>query len=131
MGASSVTFKNSTSSTVSVAYMRRDAPTCSERCGSNWAVLGWVVLAPGESKSRPNPDQNRWFYYYAESADGSLVWNGAYGGEVQRARFAECRGCILYQVQQNGEPQYRPSPPWYEVGYRVLDTNTFGGVNLK
>ena len=130
MGSSSVKFTNSTNSTVWVAYMRRDASACSERCGSNWAVLGWIELAPGASASRSNPDSNRWFYYYAEAAD-RRTWSGLYSGEVQRQRFAECRGCIPYTVQQNGEPKYFPSPPWYEVGYRELDTNAYGGVNLR
>lgn len=131
MGASSVRFTNSTGSTVFVAYMRRDVNTCSERCQSNWAVLGWIRLEPGTSQTRVNPDRNRWFYYYAEAADGSGVWNGQYSGEVQRQAFVECRGYILYQVVQNGEPQHFPAPPWYEVGYRQLDTDMFGGVNLE
>ena len=130
MGASSVNFVNQTSSTVNVAYMRANAPNCSDRCGSVWEVLGWIVLAPGGSQSRANPDSSRWFYFYAESADGRLVWNGAYRGEVQNNRFAECRGCILYQTRQNGEAQSFPIPPWHLVGYVELDTNTFGGVNL-
>jgi hypothetical protein len=130
MGASAVKFTNATGSTVYVAYMRREANRCGARCGSNWAVLGWIKLEPGASQSRANPDKNRWFYYYAESADGSMVWNGAYQGEAQRQEFSECRGCIPWQMVHHPKPRYFPSPPWYELGYRELDTNSFGGVNL-
>jgi hypothetical protein len=128
MGTSSVNFMNNTSSPVNVAYMRRNASNCSDRCGSVWEVLGWLVLAPGKGLKGSNPDRNRWFYFYAESA--TRVWNGDYSGEVQSPRFTECRGCILYQIQQNGEAESFPISPWHLVGFAALDTNTFGGVDL-
>ena len=130
MGASTVKFTNSTSTTVFVAYMRREASRCSAQCGSVWAVLGWIVLEPGTSQTRTNPDRNRWFYYYAESTGGSRVWNGPYSGEAQRQAFSECSGCIPWQVVHHPVTKHFPAPPWYEIGYRQLDTDTFGGVNL-
>jgi len=129
MGTPSVKFTNNTSSTVYVAFMRRNASNCSDRCGTVWEVLGWLRLDAGQSGTILNPDRNRWFYFYAESA--TRLWQGDYSGEVQSDRFTECQGCILYQVVQNGEPESFPIAPWYLVGYSALDTNTFGGVSLN
>jgi uncharacterized membrane protein len=59
---------------------------CEDVCGEPWDVLGWINLQPGQNQSRDNATGNRWFYYYAEAADGA-VWNGPVPAEVSNARF--------------------------------------------
>ena len=59
---------------------------CGADCGDPWNVLGWINLNPGQTQSRPNPTNNRWFYYYAEADDGS-VWGGDFIAEVSRESF--------------------------------------------
>ena len=79
-GRSEVNFTNSTSDeqNVCVSYMRLDygVPV---HLRQPWDVLGWIVPCPGETKIRANETKNRWFYYYAEDANG-----GAYGGDYVR-----------------------------------------------
>jgi uncharacterized membrane protein len=119
---SQVSFRNSYSTIMSVAYMRRDF-TCRDECGAPWDVLGWVNLQPGEVKYRDNPTNNRWYYYYAEAADGA-VWNGPFPAEVSSQRFEKCT--CLGVIVQNGPP----TSPYHTVGFAELDTNAHGGVNF-
>lgn len=44
-GRSEVSFRNSYSSKIYVAYMRRDWD-CLADCGDRWDVLGWINLEP-------------------------------------------------------------------------------------
>jgi Protein of unknown function (DUF1036) len=122
VGASEVRFTNGYSVPISVAYMRRDEG-CRNTCGEPWDVLGWVNLQPGQTATRPNPTRNRWFYHYAEATDGR-VWAGPYPAEVRRSRFQKCT--CLGVIVINGDP----SSPFHDVGFRVLDTDRFGGVNF-
>ena len=119
-GRSTVSFTNSTREKLYVAYMRRDF-ACREDCGDIWDVLGWINLDPGETETRPNPTNNRWFYYYAEAADGSF-WAGPFVAEVSRNKFQKCT-CLGVSVSHG-------SQPYYEVGFRQLDNKTFSGVNF-
>ena len=66
---------------------------------------------------RPNPTDNRWFYYYAEADDGS-VWGGDFVAEVSQERFEKCT-CLG-----------TTSPLWHNVGMDELDLHQFGGVNF-
>lgn len=115
MGSSTVNFINHTGTTIYVAYMRRDFG-CQEVCGDIWDVLGWVVLNNGDSQTRSNPTNNKWFYYYAESADGR-IWSGVYSAEVQQPAFQKC----TCQVGQG----------YHTVGFDVLDTDAFSGVTFN
>ena len=115
-----VRFTNSYSSTLSVAYMRADE-ACGSDCGDPWDVLGWIILGPGQTQTRPNPTNNRWFYYYAEADDGS-VWGADYLAEVRNERFQKCT-CLGVSVSHGPNP-------WYDVGMDELDLNEFGGVNF-
>jgi len=119
---SDVRFSNSYSQPISVAYMRLDN-ACGDECGDPWDVLGWANLQPGETQTRSNQTNNRWFYYYAEGLDGT-VWNGPYAAEVSQARFEKCT--CLGVIVQNGDP----TSPYHDVGFRELDTSQFGGVNF-
>ena len=121
-GRSSVTFTNSYGKKIYVAYMRRDF-TCQGECGGIWDVLGWINLDPGETESRANPTNNRWFYYYAEAEDGA-VWSGPYVAEVTQARFEKCT-CLGVIVQNGGATN-----PYHDVGFRELDSKTYSGVNF-
>lgn len=112
-----VRFTNSFATRISVAYMRFDA-ACGTDCGESWVVLGWVNLARGETQTRPNPSNNRWFYYYAEADNGS-VWAGNFTAEVKNDRFEKCT-CLG-----------TTSPLWHRVGMRQLDLNQFGGVTFN
>ena len=68
---SQVNFTNSRAAPMFVAYMRLDN-NCQNECGEPWDVLGWINLQPGQTTSRDNPTNNRYFYYYAEATDGSV-----------------------------------------------------------
>ena len=87
-----VSFTNSYSSKIYVAYMRLDN-ACGEDCGDPWDVLGWINLEPGQRQSRPNPTNNRWYYYFAEADDGSF-WAGEFDAEVSSERFEKCT-CLV------------------------------------
>ncbi len=122
MGRSTVTFTNATGATLYVAYMRLDY-NCQTECGDPWDVLGWINLDPGETETRANPTENRWFYFYAEDVNG-LVWSGPYVAEVTQARFEKCT--CLGVIVQNGEA----TNPYHDVGFRELDTDAYSGVNF-
>jgi hypothetical protein len=102
--------------------MRRDF-NCQNECGGIWDVLGWINLDPGETESRANPTNNRWFYYYAEAEDGA-VWAGPYVAEVTQTRFEKCT-CLGVIVQNGGATN-----PYHDVGFRELDSQTYSGVNF-
>ena len=121
-GRSEVTFTNSYGQKMYVAYMRRDF-SCQAECGGIWDVLGWINLDPGETESRPNPTNNRWFYYYAEAVDGA-VWAGPYVAEVTQDKFEKCT--CLGVIVQNGPA----TNPYHNVGFRELDNETYPGVNF-
>lgn len=122
MGASTISFHNSYPTTIYISYLRYD-PACGDDCGDPWDVLGWCVLAPDQSQSRANPTSNRYFYYYAEAADGAY-WAGPYVAEVTDARFEKCT-CLGVLVQ-NGDA----SNPYWDAGFRELDANQYSGVNF-
>jgi uncharacterized membrane protein len=119
-GRSEVTFTNSYGKKIYVAYMRRDFG-CQDECGDIWDVLGWINLDPGETESRANATTNRWYYYYAEAADGA-IWSGPYVAEVSNAKFEKCT-CLGVAVSEG-------PPPYYDVGFRELDCKTYSGVNF-
>lgn len=118
-GRSNITFTNSHGKKMYVAYMRFEH-NCQSLCGEPWDVLGWINLDPGETETRANPTENRWFYYYAEDVDGA-VWSGRYVAEVRNARFDKCTclGVLVGGVN-----------PYYDVGFRELDTKEYSGVNF-
>ena len=115
-----VRFTNSYSSKIYVAYMRLDQ-ACGDECGDPWDVLGWINLAPGETQTRSNPTNNRWFYCFAEADDGSF-WAGDFIAEVRKEAFEKCN-CLGVVVSGH-------ISPYYNVGMRELDLNEFGGVNF-
>jgi hypothetical protein len=121
VGRSTVNFTNSYGQRIYAAYMRLDH-ACGDECGDPWDVLGWVRLEPGETKSRQNPTSNRWFYYYGEAVDGAF-WAGSVTAEVTGSAFEKCT--CLGVIVQNGN-----GSPYYDVGFRSLDTNNFSGVNF-
>jgi hypothetical protein len=120
-GQSQVTFTNSYGQKIFVAYMRRDF-NCQE-CGDIWDVLGWINLDPGETESRANPTNNRWYYYYAEAVDGAF-WSGPYVAEVSNSQFEKCT-CLGVIVEDGA-----PYNPYYSVGFRQLDNQAYSGVNF-
>jgi hypothetical protein len=119
-GRSTVKFTNSYGKKLFVAYMRRDF-SCQTECGAPWDVLGWINLDPGETETRANPTNNRWFYYFAEAVDGAF-WAGPFVANVSNNKFEKC-SCLGVIVSDG--PQ-----PFHDVGMRELDTKSFGGVNF-
>jgi hypothetical protein len=113
-----VRFTNSHASKLFVAYMKLDY-ACNF-CGDPWDVLGWINLDSGETETRPNTTNNRWFYYYAEASNGT-VWSGPFAAEVRQEKFQKC---VCLGVLQGGVN------PYHDVGMRELDLNKFGGVNF-
>lgn len=112
-----VRFTNNYYTRIYVAYMWHD-PRCGTTCGTPWNVAGWVDLVPNQTKTAPNPTNNRWFYYYAESDDNKF-WGGSAIAEVAKGVFQKC-SCL------HGNPPY-----FYNVGMRELDLSQFGGVNFN
>ena len=118
-GQSQVTFTNSYGKGLFIAYMFRNFD-CQD-CGDIWDVRGWIHLAPGETQSRANPTNNRWYYYYAEAPDGAF-WAGPYVAEVSNNKFEKCT-CLGVSVSDG--PQ-----PYHDVGFRQLDNAEYSGVNF-
>lgn len=129
MGRSHVTFTNSTRAKMYVAYMRLDYDCQEEQIDGSltdpWRVLGWINLDPGETETRDNPTNNKYFYYYAEDANGA-IWSGPYIGEVDRERFNKCR-CL--HIAQMYDGHYLGNP-FHDAGFRELDTDMYSGVNF-
>jgi uncharacterized membrane protein len=122
-GRSEVNFTNSTQTMIYVAYMRLDYGCQSDCPDDPWDVLGWIALSPGETKIRANETKNRWFYYYAEDANGR-VYGGDYVAEVKEDRFEKCT-CVGVVVTNGASTN-----PYHDVGFDVLDTQTYSGVNF-
>lgn len=120
MSSSEVSFRNLSGSRIFVAYSRWDE-ACLNDCGDGWDVLGWVTLDPGQTQTRANPTEARWFYYYAESVDGT-VYNGPYFDEVMDDRFQKC-SCLGVSVSHG-------TNPWYDVGFDELDLDEWAGVDF-
>jgi uncharacterized membrane protein len=58
---------------------------------------GWWFMGPGQCVTVFSGSMsNRWFGYYAEASDGSLIWNGGSMWDVPWAVFDRCGGiaCI-------------------------------------
>jgi uncharacterized membrane protein len=65
-------------------------PNCPD--GGDWEKKGWWHLAPAECKiafGGDVSDVNRFWYYYAESADGRF-WAGPFGTIVANGAFDWC-----------------------------------------
>jgi len=116
--ATSVNFTNLSGQHIFIAYMFRDF-ACSAAGGvcsdAPWRVAGWVSLANGETQYRDNPTSNRWFYYYAEGANGP-PWSGNNIVTVSKAHFEHCQCVDL--------------AGGYAVGMADLDLAVWGGVTF-
>ncbi|WP_156622641.1 hypothetical protein [Mycobacterium sp. 852014-50255_SCH5639931] len=114
-----VRFTNSYSCRLYVAYMRFEAGCGGDPCNDPWYALGWIALDVGQTQTRPNPSDNRWFYHYAEAEGADQgVWAGPYPAHITHDVFEQCR-CIDSPSQ---------IPGWYWKGMRELDLSQFGGV---
>ena len=82
-------FRNETASEVWVAVMFYSPDACAEY--GNWGTRGWWAMQPGGEAYALDTD-NRYVYFYAESADGA-VWSGPYGNVyVDQQAFDSCLG---------------------------------------
>jgi hypothetical protein len=59
------------------------------------------VLSPGGATIISNPTENRWFYVYAEAANGRL-WTGPFPEEVSLVAGGHCKGIGLSFAQDCG-----------------------------
>jgi uncharacterized membrane protein len=89
-----LTFCNSYSKPIYVAYMFRSPVDCGEYGG--WQTIGWFSINSGAcstvyANSLRNVN-NRYWYYYAESHDRSYVWAGDVRVYVTDRRFDSCIG---------------------------------------
>jgi hypothetical protein len=81
-------FCNHSSSQVWVCIMFYDPGSCGPY--GNWGTRGWWGMSPGQCAYVLNTN-NRYAYFYAEGADGS-VWTGPYGPIIAPSHaFDSCR----------------------------------------
>ena len=119
-GLPSVSFQNSYGKLIWIAYMYRDLG-CGSDCGDEWNVEGWINLQPGETQTRPNPTANRWFFFFAEAADGATWSSQQFSAEVRQEVFSKCT-CL--GVSAGG------MNPYHLVGMETIDLQMESGVEL-
>lgn len=99
-------------------------PACRQICPTNpWLSKGWYRLEPFGTPNDAwirfvqNPERSRFIYWFAQRDDGAqyrgvfLAWK-----QVEPFRLCDC---------------VQPSPEFFQVGERQLDTNQFVGVDLR
>lgn len=84
---------NQTNKTVSYENTINDSG-CTATWGGPWRDAGWWNMAPGECKTVSSLNMtNRYFYFFAQATDNSLVWTSAsFGWKVSTSAHNECRG---------------------------------------
>ncbi|WP_305023490.1 DUF1036 domain-containing protein [Paenibacillus lacisoli] len=83
----SLYFRNSTRSTVYVAYAYPDF-SCSP---VNYAKIGWYRISPGQTREVwSGYAGGTTFFFYAENSSRSLVWEGSYFTQVPQQAFQWC-----------------------------------------
>lgn len=81
-------FQNDYRETVWIAVMWWDPDGCGQ--DGNWGTRGWWGVDPGQGVSTNVWTGNRYFYMYAEAADGAR-WTGPYGPvDASDAAFDSC-----------------------------------------
>jgi uncharacterized membrane protein len=109
-------FCNHYNSTVWVAVIYY-SPNCPD--GGDWAKKGWWRMDPGQCKVPIGGDlNNRWYYFFAEAADGSF-WAGDISTQCPQRVFDWCLN--------TGSTDSR------ELGFRPIDTGPYSNytVNLS
>ena len=94
---------------------------CGSDCGDEWNVEGWINLQPGETQTRPNPTANRWFFFFAEAADGATWSSQQFSAEVRQEVFSKCT-CL--GVSSGG------MNPYHLVGMETIYLQMESGVEL-
>lgn len=88
-------FCNSYTEELWVAYMFYSPGDCGGE-GDNWQTIGWFAIAPGACATVYANDlddvNNRYWYFHAENADGSVFWAGPIGVYVTDEAFNHCYG---------------------------------------
>lgn len=105
-----LTLCNSYPSTLWASIMFYSPETCGGD-GGDFEMMGWWRIEPGScSLVYANDLDNRFWYYFAHAADGT-VWAGPFGANVPRSAFVgECFGA----------PRVSGSD-FERIGYRELD----------
>ncbi|SAK72278.1 hypothetical protein AWB82_04420 [Caballeronia glebae] len=105
-------FVNATTQDIWVSYMFYSPDVCSDE-GGNWQAIGWYHMAPGGSTVPYANDlddvHNRYWCYYAENADRSVVWAGPY------SVYAPENGAAFNRCYQIGDTASRI------IGMRLFD----------
>jgi uncharacterized membrane protein len=103
-------FCNGTRQDVWIAYMFYSPEDCGGE-GRDWQAIGWFQVGPGQCRTVYENDlddvSNRYWCYYAQNADASLVWAGPYPVYVSNAAFNHCIG--------------EARTDWWIAGFRLFD----------
>ena len=94
-------FRNKTSATVWVSFLWY-SPGCSD--GGDWTKKGWWKLEPGQIKTVFGSDLqsvNTYYYYYAESSDGTK-WSGPFNTCVPQSAYAVVHQHLLLADMPDG-----------------------------
>lgn len=107
-------FCNRRNSTVWVAIIYR-RPNCPD--GGDWAKKGWWRVDPGQCKTAVGGSlSNRYYYYFAEAADG-VYWAGPVRTQAPRRVFDWCL--------DTGSSDSR------ELGFRQIDTGSYSNYTVN
>jgi uncharacterized membrane protein len=113
-------FCNHSPGPVWLAYMFWSPDTCGGE-GGDWQTIGWFAIAPGSCSTvyanNLNDVNNRFWYYYAENADRSIVWAGPVEVHVPNEAFNKCRG-IATSAERT-------------VFYRQIDVGNYNDVTVN
>jgi uncharacterized membrane protein len=86
-------FTNGYSEGVWITYMFYSPDVCGGE-GGDWQAIGWFHADPGSTVTVYANDlddvNNRYWCFYAETDDGSIVWNGPYQVYVTDEAFNHC-----------------------------------------
>jgi hypothetical protein len=123
----SLAFDNLTNEDIWVAYMFLSQDVCRGE-GHDWQAIGWFHLPGVQAHEVPHHAKgpsavgsntrtvyandlrnvnNRYWYYYAQNASGSVVWAGPVSVHVSNQAFNHCIG--------------EGRTDWWIAGFRRLD----------
>lgn len=121
----SLSLCNSYPATLWASIMFYSPETCGGD-GRDFEMMGWWRVEPGACArvyANDLADLNRYWYYYAHSADGA-VWAGPYGASVRRSAFGGSQACYGTQsVGSGGELDE-------QISFRELDVGDHDDYTL-
>jgi uncharacterized membrane protein len=112
-------FCNKTNKTAYINFVKADS-SCSGLGG--WSEWGWYAAAPGKCAVVLSGNlKNRYYYYYAHSADNRYIWSGSssYNWFAQDAAHS---GWCIDLAQNVGGKYYK---------HREVDTGAYTGYTVN